>query len=166
MIKKKICLLGAFGVGKTSLIRRFAHSIFDEKYHSTIGLRLDKKTVNVGDEEVLLMIWDVAGEEEFSKIPQSYYAGASGCLFVADGTRADTLSTLDRIRERVFAQLGSELPSVILLNKADLEAEWQVGEEPFGEIDTAGIPYLRTSAKSGEGVERAFALIAEQVLGD
>ena len=164
VIKKKVCLLGAFGVGKTSLVRKFAHSVFDERYLSTIGVRIDRKTLAVDDEEILLLIWDVAGEEEFAKIPASYIAGASGCLFVADGTRPETLTTLEGIRQRVIGQLGADLPSVILLNKSDLKTEWHLEEADQAALESGGTPCFLTSAKVGEGVEEAFSQLAEQLL--
>jgi small GTP-binding protein len=165
VIKKKVCLLGAFGVGKTSLVRQFVESIFDERYHSTIGVKVDKKMLTVADEQVLLMLWDIAGEEEFFQIPQSYIQGSSGCLFVADGTRPETLETLRTIRQRIFGQLGEDLPNVILLNKSDLVAEWKIPDEASSDFEKEGTRCLRTSAKLGSEVEEAFELLAQLMLG-
>ena len=86
-LKKKICLIGAFAVGKTSLVRRFVHSIFSEKYHTTVGVMIDKKQVNVNGLPVDLIIWDLHGEDDFQSVRMSYLRGASGCFYVADGTR-------------------------------------------------------------------------------
>lgn len=164
MIKKKVCLLGAFGVGKTSLLRQFVDSIFGDIYHSTIGVKVDKTVVRVGAEEVLLLLWDVAGEEEFFQIPPSYVKGAHGCLLVADGTRPETLDTLEAIRRRVVAQLGADLPITILLNKCDLVEDWKIADETCLILEADGSRCLRTSAKTGAGVEEAFADIAAQML--
>ena len=164
VIKKRVCLLGAFGVGKTSLVRHFVHSIFDEKYHSTIGVKVDKKVVVVGEEEVTMMLWDIAGEEEFFQIPESYVSGASGCLFVADGTRPETVETLKAIRQRIFGKLGENLPNTILINKSDLAEEWKLTDDTRIALEADGTRCLVTSAKTGACVEEGFAHLAERMV--
>ena len=62
MIQKKICMLGAFAVGKTSLVKRYVHSMFSDKYLSTVGVKIDKKVLHNGDSEVMLMLWDLYGD--------------------------------------------------------------------------------------------------------
>ncbi len=123
ILKKKVCILGAAGVGKTSLVSRYVHSIFEDKYLSTIGVKIEKKSVAWGDTEVVLNLWDVAGEEEFFQIPKSYVTGAAGYLLVIDGTRAETLETGLNIRARV-SELAGDLPWIALLNKSDLADQW------------------------------------------
>ena len=91
--KKKICMVGACGVGKTSLVRRFVESIFDESYQTTIGVKIDKKDLELDGREVTLVIWDMAGEDEFAQVRASHLRGASGYLLVADGSRKSTLAT-------------------------------------------------------------------------
>lgn len=161
--KKKICLLGAFGVGKTSLVQRFVYSEFDDSYHSTIGVKVDKKVIEIEGRELILVIWDVAGEEEFFQIPDSYVEGAHGFLFVADGTREETLQTLRTVRTRFQDSLGP-LPEVVLLNKCDLADSWVITEEVEQEFSNAGVPFLCTSAADGRNVERAFEMLGQQLL--
>src|SRR5207344_2519833 len=91
MIQKKICMLGAFAVGKTSLVSRYVRSIFSDKYHSSVGVKVDKKLVVMGDEQLDLLLWDLYGEDEFQKIRPTYLRGSSGYVLVADGTRRETL---------------------------------------------------------------------------
>ena len=91
MIQKKICMLGSFGVGKTSLVSRFVYSLFSEQYLSTIGVKIDRKSVVVDDAEVNLLLWDLHGDDEFQRVRASYLRGMSGYLLVADGTRAESL---------------------------------------------------------------------------
>ena len=88
MIQKKVCLLGGTGVGKTSLVAQFVHSIFSDKYLTTVGVKIDKKSVDVDGTDVELVIWDVYGHDDFQKLRVSYLRGTSGYLLVADGTRA------------------------------------------------------------------------------
>src|SRR6478736_3867693 len=78
MIRKKICMVGLYGVGKTSLVKRYVESIFDERYHTTIGVKIDKKDVVVDGRDVSLAIWDMAGEDEIAQVKLSHLRGASG----------------------------------------------------------------------------------------
>src|SRR5450631_2787168 len=99
MLKQKICLLGSFGVGKTSLVARFVHSMFSDKYHTTVGVKIDKKTLEIDGEEITLMIWDMAGEEDGAPVKLNQVRDASGYLLVMDGTRAKTLEVARSIQE-------------------------------------------------------------------
>jgi small GTP-binding protein len=163
VLQKKICLLGAFGVGKTSLTRRYVSSIFSDTYLTTVGVKIDKKSVNVGGTEVSLVIWDIAGEDEVSAVRTSYLRGAAGYLLVVDVTRAQTLEVARTIQGRVAAEIGN-IPFLCLLNKIDVE-NWDIAEARFDELQQAGWTVLRTSAKTGEGVESAFAELARRIAG-
>src|ERR1041385_1285654 len=90
-IQRKICMLGGFGVGKTSLVKRYVESIFSETYLTTVGVKIDKKTVDLSDLIVNLILWDVAGEDDISSLRMSYLRGSAGYVLVADGTRPSTL---------------------------------------------------------------------------
>lgn len=87
MIQKKVCMLGAFAVGKTSLVERYVKSIFSEKYQTTVGVKIDKREVLVGATTVKLVLWDLHGEDRFQAVQASYLRGASGVLLVVDPTR-------------------------------------------------------------------------------
>jgi hypothetical protein len=163
MIKKKICMLGVFAVGKTSLVQRFVKSIFSEKYLTTVGVKIDKKTIDMGDRSVDLMLWDLHGEDEFQKLQMSYLRGASGYLLVVDGTRASSLEGAMNLKEKVDGALG-EIPFLVLLNKADLSDQWELDTEKLTELESRGWSMLKTSAKSGMGVEEAFRNLALRTL--
>jgi len=163
VLQKKICLLGAFGVGKTSLTRRYVDSIFSDAYLTTVGVKIDKKAVRVGAQDVNLLIWDIAGEDDVSAVRTSYLRGAAGYLLVVDVTRAQTLDVAQSIRERVAAEVG-EVPFLCLLNKTDVEA-WDIGEERIAALGAQGWSVQRTSAKTGAGVESAFADLAQRIAG-
>src|ERR687893_529053 len=115
MIQKKICMLGAFAVGKTSLVSRFVKSIFSEKY------------LTVGDRDVSLMLWDLAGEDDLLQVRMSYVRGSSGYFLVADGTRRNTLDTMMSLQQRVEESIG-QVPFIVLLNKVDLREQWEVDD--------------------------------------
>jgi small GTP-binding protein len=162
MIQKKVCLLGAFAVGKTSLVARFVKSIYSDQYLTTVGVKVDKKTVHLGDQEVNLIVWDLAGEDEFQKVRMDYLRGAAGYLLVADGTRRGTLETARMLAERVTQSIGS-IPFVFLINKADLSDEWEIDDQAIRDCLNNGWEVIKTSAKSGQGVEEVFTLLAKKV---
>jgi small GTP-binding protein len=164
MIQKKICMLGAFAVGKTSLVSRFVTQGFSEKYQATLGVKIDKKSVEVQGQAVDLILWDLQGEEDGQQLYLSYLRGLSGYLLVVDGTRRATLATAVEIHSTVIALVGPQLPFLVLMNKQDLEAEWEVQESDVRELGRRSWQVVRTSAKTGEDVERAFLLLAAQVM--
>jgi len=155
MIQKKICMVGAFAVGKTSLVARFVESIFSEKYHTTVGVKISKKALQVGDQEWHLILWDLAGEDEFLQIRTSYLRGSAGYLLVVDGTRRATLDTAMSIQQRIVDTVGN-IPFVVLFNKSDLTNEWEIANDAFEELSHKGWSWLKASAKTGEGVDEAF----------
>jgi len=163
MIQKKICVLGAAGVGKTSLTAQFVYSKFSEKYLSSMGVKIDKKVVNVDGTDVNLMIWDIHGEEKYKKIPSSYLRGASGLMMVIDGTRKDTLDVAQEIIARVEEELG-HIPHIYLLNKSDLEDEWNIKDTDIQTLEATGNPVFLTSAKTGDNVELSFFNIAKAMV--
>ena len=163
MIQKKICMLGTFAVGKTSLVARFVKSIFSEKYHTTVGVKIDKKTVTLGEQELALVLWDIHGEDEFQKIRQSYLRGTAGYLLVADGTRRATLETAQSLQQNVEGIVG-KVPFILLLNKCDLTDEWEIEPAAIEALTARGWTVMNTSAKTGQGVEEAFTLLARKLL--
>lgn len=164
MVQKKICMLGSFSVGKTSLVRRFVESIFSDTYLTTVGVKIDKKVLRVGDQDVTLMLWDLYGEDEFQRLRMSYLRGAAGFLFVADGTRRATLDKVMAIKEEAEKALGT-VQFIIALNKSDLADQWEIEPEKESELASRGWNVIRTSAKSGESVEQAFHALAKAMLG-
>ncbi len=148
-------MIGTSGVGKTSLVAKFVHSMFSEKYLTTVGVKIDKKNVSLDGQEVMLMIWDLAGDDDYQRLQMSYLRGTSGYLLVADGTRRVTLDQAIEIQGRVAEALGS-LPFLLALNKADLAAQWEIDEARTADLEARGWKFFKTSAKEGAGVEEAF----------
>jgi small GTP-binding protein len=161
-LQKKICMLGGFSVGKTSLVKRFVESIFSETYLTTVGVKIDKKTVALADRSVTLILWDLAGEDDIASLRMSYLRGSAGYALVVDGTRPATLEVALSLRRRVEADFGP-LPFVLLLNKRDLKEQWAIREEEVEGLRRDGWWVRETSARSGEGVEDAFRALAENI---
>jgi hypothetical protein len=164
MIQKKVCLLGSFAVGKTSLVARFVTSIFSEKYLTTVGVKIDKKTVRVGEQEVNLVLWDIEGEDEFQKLRLSYLRGASGYLLVVDGTRRATLEVALNLYRSAEEAFGAKPCVALALNKEDLAAEWELDDGATESLAARGWTVIRTSAKTGQGVEEAFLALATKMM--
>jgi small GTP-binding protein len=163
MIQKKICLLGAFAVGKTSLIKRFVKGIFDDKYLSTVGVKIDKKLVTINDERMMLIVWDMEGTDVYNNVRESYLRGASGYLLVVDGTRRDTFEHAMKYAKRVEGVLG-RIPNLVLLNKSDLIDSWELDDEDVQRLEASGAVVRKTSAKTGDGVERAFLTLGRKMM--
>ena len=160
MIAKKVLLVGNFGVGKTSLIRRFVLNEFSEDYISTIGVRVSKKVVEYNNESIKLMIWDVAGTSGNEKIPKAYFLGAHAAMFVFDVSREETYLTIDE-NLKMVKDLSGLKDVTIVGNKKDLLTE----EELQKVIDLVTVKIdLITSAKDDENVEDAFMQLTAQTL--
>jgi small GTP-binding protein len=162
-LKRKICLLGDVGVGKTSLATRFVHSGFSEEYLTTVGVKVDTRRVHPPrGTPVKLVIWDIAGTDALSTVDRSYLRSAAGYLLVADGTRPRTLEVALELKHQLVQTQG-ELPFVALLNKRDLAEQWIASDEQLAPWRDAGLPTLTTSARTGENVELAFAQLVMQM---
>jgi small GTP-binding protein len=163
MIQMKVCMLGGFAVGKTSLVARFVSSLFSDKYHSTVGVKVDKKALSVDGREATLMIWDIYGQDEFQTVQHSQLRGMSGYLLGVDGTRRATLDTARTLRD-LAAQVAGDVPFVVVLNKSDLAADWEIDDVAVFKLAEQGGRVLRASAKTGDGVEDAFEMLTRAML--
>jgi len=163
MMQKKICMLGGFAVGKTSLVRRFVTNLFSEQYQTTIGVTVEKKILSVAGEDVTLMLWDLYGDDEFQRIRESYLRGSSGYILVADGTRKETLATALGLQRTVEGLLGP-IPFAMIVNKSDLRDEWEIDDAALNELRQQGWTIFLGSAKTGEGVEPLFSTLAHSLL--
>ncbi len=162
MIQKKVCMVGAFATGKTSLVARFVSSIYSEIYQSTVGVKIDKKTVKLANKEVNLILWDIQGEDDFQKLRLSYLRGLSGYLLVVDGTRHATFQKALNIQKSVEQMVGA-VPFVLLLNKSDLIDEWEIEYKTIEELLNKGWLVIQGSAKTGLGVEEAFLTLTKKI---
>ena len=162
MTQKKICMLGGTAVGKTSLVARYVRNLFSEKYLSSIGVKVDKKVLAVDGTEMTLVLWDIHGDDQFQAIRTSYLRGTAGYLLVVDGTRRTTLDKALDIKRTVDQTIG-DVPFILVLNKADLTDAWEVPILLEDELKDKWV-VLRSSAKTGEGVEEAFARLARALI--
>jgi small GTP-binding protein len=162
MMQKKVCMVGLFATGKTSLVQRFVHSRFSERYLSTVGVKIDRKEVEVDGTPVTLLLWDLAGRDGFEDITPSYLRGSHGILYVADGTRRESWEQLGELRA-IAREAAGDVPCVLAVNKADLTDQWALSR-PEEDRLAAEWDLVRTSAKSGDGVEEAFRRLGRGTL--
>lgn len=156
-------MLGTFAVGKTSLVRRFVESIYSDKYHTTVGVKVDKKIVKVGAQETTLLLWDIEGTETEHEFRTSYLRGASGYLLVVDGTRRDTLYKALALQSRVEEAIGS-VPFLLLMNKSDLADLWEIDNREMAALEQKNWNVVNTSAKTGHGVDDAFLALTNKMM--
>lgn len=160
----KVCMVGAFGVGKTSLVRRYVHQQFDETYHTTLGVKIDTRVVDTIENPIKLVLWDMEGADPFEmdKRPlariRSYMKGAHGLILVADGTRPPTVKTALGLYHD-FCREYQYVPAIMLANKADLTAEWRFDDSVMP--DTLSL--YHTSALNGQNIETAFTALGKSL---
>lgn len=160
-ISKKVILTGSFGVGKTSLFNQFIYNKFGEKYLTTIGVKVSKKTIKIDDHELVILLWDIAGEVSQDKVPVSYFLGAAGIVYVFDLSRPSTFTNI----QTDLAYLKNLLPESLIKvvgNKKDLLTEEQLQDT----LNSLAIKCdITTSAKTGENVEKMFEELGSDMLG-
>ncbi|WP_178381651.1 Rab family GTPase [[Phormidium ambiguum] IAM M-71] len=171
-VSKKICLVGDFGVGKTSLIRRFVERQFSDQYLSTVGVKISQKQISlpVNPEQKIqnlqLMIWDLEGHTKFKTIAPSYLRGSSGAIIVADVTRQETMERLEE-HIKLFLSINSQGFIIIAFNKSDLFDEEKVAQllttYNFSEQPRVISTYA-TSAKTGKDVDLIFEKLAYKIV--
>jgi small GTP-binding protein len=162
MKKFKVAMLGAYAVGKTSLVQRFVTGIFSDRYQTTVGVRIDKRQLAVDGAITMLLLWDLQGEDDLHEVPMHHLRGANGFLLVADGTRGATLDTALRLRGEA-ERITGPVPSMLLLNKGDLRATWEVTDDRLTALAGEDLPVITTSARTGDGVEGAFGTLARRM---
>lgn len=164
-VSKKVCLLGDFAVGKTSLVRRFVYNAFDDKYISTLGVKVSRKAVVVprADDvvEVVMMLWDLAGSEEFNSVRASYLRGAAGAVLVCDLTRPETLDSLEAYARDVQQTVPHAVNFILAANKTDLADQQRLTRAQVEAVAARlNAPVYTTSARVGAEVDELFRHLA------
>lgn len=163
-LRKKICMLGSFAVGKTSLVRRFVEGNFEPTYRSTLGVHVSRKPVSIGATHLDLIVCDLTGDEHFTGTQEHYLLGVDGGMIVCDLTRPETLEAWRRYTTRLRA-VNPYAACVLVANKSDLTKQQAIDEaELHNMAESLGAPFFLTSAKTGENVEEAFMALVHQTL--
>lgn len=167
VISKKICLLGDFAVGKTSLIRRFIEGKFNDQYLTTVGVKISRKSLKLDplDQKINFILWDIEGQTKFQSIAPSYLQGATGVIIVGDLTRPETLSNLQKHLD-LFLRINPQGIAIIALNKTDLVDSEKLNkllEQYSFRQNTKVLASYGTSAKSGLYVNQMFQQLAQSI---
>ena len=174
-VRKKICLLGDAGVGKTSLISRYVYDEFSDSYITTMGTKVSKKMIslNLNNEngnsqpvDVTLAIWDVIGQQQYHSLVLKYFKNSKGGLVVADGSRPETITSMREWINSFHNSVG-RVPILILINKSDLFDVNSYNTQKLEEYSIEfGTKFFFTSAKTGDNVEQAFIKLSEMMIKD
>lgn len=169
-LSKKIVLLGDPAVGKTSMIQKFVHNIFDDKYISTLGTKVSSKVLTLKHPmkdamvEMKFMIWDVMGQKDYEMFHQSAYSGSQGALIVCDITRLQTLESLPEWISSLF-NVTDQVPIVLIGNKNDLANQKEFERGDLEKLaSTFESSSFFTSAKTGENIEKVFTILAQDII--
>ena len=167
-VSKKVCLIGDFSVGKTSLIRRFVEGVFSEQYLTTIGIKIARKVVNLetSSQQIDLIIWDIEGGTKFKPIVPNYLKGATGAIIVGDLSRQETLDHLPAHID-LFVQTNPNAVAIVALNKSDIIEEHKLTKLRELNNFTANsqtIKTIVTSAKNNTNVDQAFTELAANMV--
>jgi len=169
----KITLLGDGAVGKTSLRKTYLVEGLEDSYSMTIGADFAVKRLRVNNQDFITQIWDLAGQQRFSAVREVYYRGTSGCLLVFDISRRSSFENIPSwIAELLKNNSNRVVPMVLVGNKSDLcaTAKDPIMREQSEEYARSlsqwsgfSIPYIETSAKTGENVDEAFKTLLKNV---
>jgi hypothetical protein len=161
--ERKVCVLGAAGAGKTSLVRRFVEGVFSAGYPSTIGVKIDRKTIVTGPHTVHLAVWDIEGETPTREVRLRYLRGTAGIILVVDGTEPESLAVALGLHAKAVDRIP-DIPFIVALNKADMTGSWRLTDLDLEHIGRIALATLRTSALTGVGVEQLFEELASRLV--
>ena len=164
--KLKVALVGDCGVGKSSLMLKFAEDIFLPHKDMSVGIDWRTKFLNINGRRVKLQIWDTAGQERFSSLVPLYSRNADGVLMIYDITRLSTFQNVEYWLERVGMPMEAEL--VLIGNKLDMEENRIVttgmGRSKAQDLTPGDVPFFETSAKNNINVDEIFRNIVSRLL--
>ena len=164
----KITVIGDGGVGKTSLIKKFTQGEFDEDYIKTIGAQFSVYEMEIEGDFVTLFFWDIAGQDEFHFLRPSFYKDSKAAIIVysleENEIGKDSFKHIVNWHDDIL-QFCGDVPVVVFANKVDLIIEDNIDNTEIERIveDRDFLGYYLTSAKTGQGVHKAFNTIIKNL---
>ena len=159
-----ILTLGETQVGKTSLILRFIDRVFYYDTKTTIGVDFKVKRINLLNKNVLVKIWDSAGQERFKTVTRQYYKNAEGVMLIYDVTSQKSFSMIEEWFKSIIENKRKGAQVILIGNKKDMVNRVISAEQGESLAKKFEIKYYETSALSGENVDQAFEELAENIL--
>ena len=160
----KVLLIGNSGVGKSSLLLRFADDVFTDNFMPTIGVDFKIRTIEVDGKTIKLQIWDTAGQERFKTITSSYYKGAHGIIVTYDITDRESFSAIENWMNEVEKHASDNISRILVGNKCDMADARQVSTDEGKELaEHYNVRFLETSAKDCKNVEEAFIMMTREI---
>jgi small GTP-binding protein len=161
----KVVLAGELGVGKTSIIRRYVHGVFEENYKASVGTRIFSKELDVDSKRVTLSIFEIGSQEKFRFGEDILYEDSDGVVIVFDITNEKSFWVLDIWLSKVKSILGDDVPLLLVGNKYDLNVFRRVQrEEAVNYASNHGAEYLESSAKTGKNIIKLFYNLTQRIL--
>lgn len=162
MLETKVCVIGAFATGKTSLVAQLLEGRYRQSYQTTIGVRINRKQIETAQTQIDMVLWDIHGEDPFQQVQMSYLRGASAYILVVDGTRKGSLLIALDLQKKVTQRIGN-VPYVVVINKCDLQSDWEITEDDIAILKAQDHDLIRTSTKTGVGIDRCFSKLIEKL---
>ena len=162
-VKKKVCILGDAGVGKTSIVRKLIEGKYRDEYQPTVGTSMSNFEVG-GDGSLTLMIWDITGQPGYPHLREIFFKKATGAILAIDVTNRDSLSSIvDWVTSLYEVEFG--IPLVVAMNKIDSKPHAFGLNEVRSALEGYEYDVFMTSAKGGQGITELFQAIAAKVGG-
>ena len=161
----KIVLIGDTCVGKSCILVRFSDDVFVENYVTTIGVDFRFKTMIIKNKIAKIQIWDTAGQERYRSITTAYYRGAAAIIICCDSTNKESFYNINNWIDEISKYTDKDVDKLVLMNKCDLEEERQIDKNEIIKFEKEnGIKIMEVSAKTGNGIDKAFEYIIEKLI--
>ena len=161
----KVLLLGDSTVGKTCVLLKYTDKIFQETHMMTIGLDYRLKVMQLqSGKEVKLQIWDTAGQDRFRSITKNYYKGSHGIILIYDVTSLKTFENVKSWVSQIHEEISDKVVIYLVANKIDMDDSRKVTKEEGKKLaEELDVPFVETSAKTGENIDYIFSDISERI---
>ena len=161
----KIVLIGDTCVGKSCILVRFSDDVFVENYVTTIGVDFRFKTMIVKNKIAKIQIWDTAGQERYRSITTAYYRGAAAIIICCDSTNKESFYNINNWIDEISKYTDKDVDKLVLMNKCDLVEDRQIDKNEISKFEKEnGIKIMEVSAKTGNGIDKAFEYIIEKLI--